>query len=433
MSDLNLDIHNFGPINHANIELKKLNIIAGANGSGKTTTSKLLYCLLESNSDEGHYLANKSIYERFKTIIENLKIKLNNDSQTLSKLDKLSDNIPKSDDKNFNTLIKTCTDKLKIIIEESEIKDMDKYLGQISDIENALNMNSNERRKFFSVSNTLLRSEFNIRDLKMDENTQVHFYGKDSAFSYKLDLNSSRIGFNVNGSNLNSLNIKNVIYVDSIPAFDVRNLSKISNLKNPPYHSRVLSRNLIFTKDNYDVYDSLFNKKLDACNEKIISLMGGYIYYDIDKDEFLFKTAHGEYHMKNTASGVKQMGIIQILLSNRILNKDSFLIMDEPEVNIHPEWQMKLAEILVLLVKDLNVNLFINTHSAEFIEAIEVYSTKYYLKNETKYYLSEKDENTEKYNVKHISQDKLYEIYNNLGDSYDILDRVRGKNIAHNL
>ena len=61
------------------------------------------------------------------------------------------------------------------------------------------------------------------------------------------------------------------------------------------------------------------------------------------------------------------------------------------------------------------------------------YSTKYYLKNETKFYLSEKDENSEKYNVKHVSQDKLYEIYNNLGDSYDILDRVRGKNIAKHL
>ena len=65
MSNLNLDIHNFGPINQANIELKKLNVIAGSNGSGKTTSSKLLYCFLESNSDEGAYLANKSLYNRF--------------------------------------------------------------------------------------------------------------------------------------------------------------------------------------------------------------------------------------------------------------------------------------------------------------------------------------------------------------------------------
>ena len=33
--------------------------------------------------------------------------------------------------------------------------------------------------------------------------------------------------------------------------------------------------------------------------------------------------------------------------------------MDEPEVHLHPEWQVKLAEILTLMVKDLNVNLFV--------------------------------------------------------------------------
>ena len=107
--------------------------------------------------------------------------------------------------------------------------------------------------------------------------------------------------------------------------------------------------------------------------------------------------------------------------------------MDEPEVHLHPEWQVKLAEILVLLVKDLNVNLFINSHSPQFIEAIEVYSIKYGLKNETNFYLTQKDENSEKYNVEKIEYDNLYELYSNLGDSYDIIDEVRGKNIAHQL
>ena len=76
--------------------------------------------------------------------------------------------------------------------------------------------------------------------------------------------------------------------------------------------------------------------------------------------------------------------------------------MDEPEVHLHPEWQVKLAEILVLLVKELNVNLFINSHSPQFIEAIEVYSIKYGLRNETNFYLTKKAEDSEKYNVEKI-------------------------------
>ena len=59
--------------------------------------------------------------------------------------------------------------------------------------------------------------------------------------------------------------------------------------------------------------------------------------------------------MQNTASGIKQIGLIQILIANRKLSQNSFLIIDEPEVNLHPEWQFKLAKILVLISKKLNI------------------------------------------------------------------------------
>lgn len=72
MSNINLDITDFGPINKANIELKKLNVIAGTNGSGKTTSSKILYCFLTSNSDEKEYLTNMSINRRIRFTINYL-------------------------------------------------------------------------------------------------------------------------------------------------------------------------------------------------------------------------------------------------------------------------------------------------------------------------------------------------------------------------
>ena len=122
-----------------------------------------------------------------------------------------------------------------------------------------------------------------------------------------------------------------------------------------------------------------------------------------------------------------------MLLENRKLKENCFLIMDEPEVHLHPELQVKLAEILVLLVKELNINLFINSHSPHFIEAMEVYSVKYGLKNSTNFYLTKKDNECDKYNVEKIGYDYLYKIYNNLGDPYDIIDEVRGKNIGYQL
>ena len=125
--------------------------------------------------------------------------------------------------------------------------------------------------------------------------------------------------------------------------------------------------------------------------------------------------------------------MLQILLENRKLKENTYLIMDEPEVHLHPEWQVKLAKILVLLVKDLNITLFINSHSPQFIEAMEVYSVKYALRDETNFYLTKIDENTKKYNVEKIEYEKLYELYNNLGDPYDEVDQVRGENLAKRL
>ncbi len=136
--------------------------------------------------------------------------------------------------------------------------------------------------------------------------------------------------------------------------------------------------------------------------------------------------------MKNTASGIKQIGVIQLLLENRNLKENSFLFIDEPEINLHPEWQVKLAEILVLLVKELNIYLYINSHSPQFIEALEVFSVKYGIIDESKFYLSKKLANN-KFKFEEIDYDNLLTLYNNLGDSYDVIDEIRAENISNKL
>ena len=435
MSNINLDITDFGPINKANIELKKLNVIAGVNGSGKTTSSKLLYCFLTSNSDEKEYLANMSINRRIRSTINYLLDEFEFEFKNYLELSNLkSELLFKSTDKSYKTQFTDNINLLKKIVNESQIKNKEEYIEKINAIEYALEINSIEHRQFFEVSSSLLSSEFRINDLKPDK-TNVRFYGKQNnhEFSYKLDSHESKFGFIIEKGDLNSINIKNIIYIDSPSIFNAKNMSEAVILRNQPYHLRFLSRILSIQKNNDDVYDELFNNKLDKFNDKITSLLGGFIYYNDEKDEFFFKKEDNEYSMNNSASGVKQLGIIQMLLSNRKLTEHSFLIIDEPEVNLHPEWQVEFAEMIVLMIKELNISIFINTHSPQFIEAIEVYSIKYGLRDETNFYLTKKDENSEKYNVKKIEYNNLYELYNNLGDPYDIIDEIRGENLANRL
>lgn len=49
---LNLEIKNVKSIHEANIEINKINVIGGVNGSGKSTVSKIFYSFLKANSED---------------------------------------------------------------------------------------------------------------------------------------------------------------------------------------------------------------------------------------------------------------------------------------------------------------------------------------------------------------------------------------------
>ncbi|WP_458404710.1 AAA family ATPase [Methanobrevibacter sp.] len=433
MSVINLDIKDFGPINNANLELKKLNIVAGINGSGKTTSSKLVYCILTSLSNEKEYLSNISIHEKFSKVMNDLLDEFEFEQELLLKLEKILNNFPNLNDSSYNEKLENFITSLKKIIDESKLNNKEKYMEQLTDIEHVLEINRADHRKFYDVSNVLLKSEFKIKDLKL-ENSTVHFNGKenDCEFSCELINNDTKFGFRITTGDSDCLNIENIIYIDSACIFDSDEIGNNLLLKNQPYHLRLLSRLLNIKKNNEDIYDSVFNQKLEEFEKKIAKLIGGHIFYDDEEEEFKFKKGEDEYSMKNTASGVKQLGILQRLLSNRALNENSFIIMDEPEVNIHPEWQVKFAELIVLMIKELDISIFINSHSPQFIEALEVYSAKYELSDETKFYLSKESESNA-FDFDEISRDDLVILYNNLGNPYNIVNKVRAENMRNGI
>ncbi|RHQ98600.1 hypothetical protein DWX74_04710 [Peptoclostridium sp. AF21-18] len=95
--------------------------------------------------------------------------------------------------------------------------------------------------------------------------------------------------------------------------------------------------------------------------------------------------------------------------------KYSVLILDEPDIYLHPEWQLLFAELIVLVNKYLNTHFLINTHSPYFLNAIEVYASKYNIV-EPKYYLAKVDGNV--YDV----TDNIEEVYAELARPFQILE-----------
>lgn len=91
--------------------------------------------------------------------------------------------------------------------------------------------------------------------------------------------------------------------------------------------------------------------------------VSGLFTYRPDKSDI----AHD---LRVCATGIKSMGILQILLENGFLDETSLLIIDEPEAHLHPDWVVQYARILVQLHKTLGVRLFIATHDSKMVNSL---------------------------------------------------------------
>ena len=97
--------------------------------------------------------------------------------------------------------------------------------------------------------------------------------------------------------------------------------------------------------------------------------------------------------VESLSTGMKSFGVLKMLLEAGYLSKSEILILDEPEIHLHPEWQLKYAELIVLLAKEYQLRVLITSHSSYFIEAIELHSQKHKIDGGVRYYKTQPLEN----------------------------------------
>ena len=112
--------------------------------------------------------------------------------------------------------------------------------------------------------------------------------------------------------------------------------------------------------------------------------------------------------------------LLYAFLKTGILLKDSLLILDDPENHLHPEWQIKFAKILVLMVQN-DFNVLLTSHSPICIHALMKYSRDLISsKSKINFYLSEKIPNTNYSTFKNINS-TINDIFENLNAPNDVL------------
>ena len=105
-----------------------------------------------------------------------------------------------------------------------------------------------------------------------------------------------------------------------------------------------------------------------------------------------------------------------------MLENRDVIIFDEPEIHLHPQWQVVYAETIVLLQKYFDLTIVVTTHSPYFLDAISLFSKKHEIDNKCNYYLSGIDEDNVK--IENVN-DHLDLIYQKMASPLDILNTIR--------
>lgn len=424
---INIKINDFGPINKADIDLNKINVVGGNNATGKSTTSKLLYCFLKSNMDDRIDFALEHSRLQIDSLINNIYLALHvNQPEFVYLKDVREFGMSDNNDKviPFNELrVEEKFHQIQIDYNRyyDENNDNERIKGMIKEIDDILTtIHIEEDKLTILLLKDFLSSEFNRKNLKFNSAFNGIVNGDEFDININLKDNDfdSDNAFSANGY----FNSEDVIYIDTFSFFETH-----APWRTDYHHAGYITKVLMF--DNQEDLEEITDERLLKVIEKIKEIINGKITFVNNKFTFIQDktTEVDSLAITDAASGIKQIAIIQLLLANGELKPNSFLIFDEPEVNLHPDWQFKFAEILVLLAKELNITIYLNSHSPLFIEAMDVFSETYDFEDSINYYLTEESEIPGKYNFTKIESNELYKVYDNLGNVYKLVDQLRLK------
>lgn len=103
-------------------------------------------------------------------------------------------------------------------------------------------------------------------------------------------------------------------------------------------------------------------KKFADSRKRLENLIDGKLEYDKDLKKWVFTQGRQKFDISLTSEGTKKIAILDTLLGNHYLSKDSIIFIDEPEAGLHPELLIEFLDILKVLA-DCGLQIFVASHS----------------------------------------------------------------------
>lgn len=119
-----------------------------------------------------------------------------------------------------------------------------------------------------------------------------------------------------------------------------------------------------------------YSENVNILEKEIDEIIGGQLVKSDQKgSKFAQDNLERNIEIYNMSTGIKALSLLRLGIEKGCIESGGILILDEPEINLHPEWQIKYAKIIVKMQRLLNLKIIITTHSPYFMQAIE-YSSK---------------------------------------------------------
>ena len=410
---MKIKLSDVGRVKNAEVVFDGITVVAGNNGSGKSTISKSLYTVLEASYD----VQNKVIQQQRRSINTTLNRWLTRTTQEIRRMLRSPSTI-------------------SMVFHKRNL-DREQFFMQISRAFD--DTNTDEAKKQIEF---LYHQYIELYDkTPLQYNNYIAQVIADEVFSGQINtINCSTVATiicettethiiefanNLVQSVDNSEQYVQPIYITTSDLIDtVGNNNKLYSAQRSggvSYANTKLVELLMkektakdFTLEEYERLQEQ-KKQMGFIMQQVLE---GDMHVEKDSLVYYDEWAGGNIAFGNVASGARIFLILKKLIDNGVFLKPTCLIIDEPETNLHPEWQLRLAELLVLLYQNMGVTVYVNTHSPYFARAIEFYSHKYNELDKCRFYLMKSFENTGMYASEDVTE-KLGLIYDMLAEPFN--------------
>jgi len=393
---MKLTINNIGKLRNAEVVIDGITVITGENNTGKSTVGKILWSIFDSFYNLDKIILNKK-EEEVKRILSEENIFSNKELEHFVK--KIMDNKQLDDLEKNSKLSKKNFDSIKRKIEKTLLDDE-------SGKEKIILMNLKE--EFGSrIKNIFMKNEKAKILLKIkDDEINIEMTSDDKIKILDSFVINEQVPFIDNPYILDELG-----FLYSVTDYEKNHRNALKK-----YLKKEKIDN-IYTQKNIE-------EELNIILKSLNDIIDGELKIDEWMEELFYTQNYTEEELdiKSISTGIKTFAIIKILLQNGTLKKYGTIILDEPEIHLHPEWQLKFAELIVLLQREFGMHILLTTHSPYFLNAIEVFSERHKIDDKCKYYVAENEGNSSI--IKDVTGNTR-EIYRKLARPIQDLENIR--------